>query len=361
MMNENEKVVSEVDPTENVTPPKKHKKIDIVAFVLSLVIALSIWIYVVNTTQTEITRTITLEVDVSGQIYEATGMTIFSNTEGTDYSNYQMTITVKGMKNVLDKYDADDYEVEIRTSDIQGGAVQTVTFDVVMPSDEITLDAAPRLDSIYIDKEAQKTLLAEGEGEAQIIVSYKNANLGKNASIVATPVTKSLVITGPERTVNKIAKAEITADILGISTSKQFTSNDIKFLDASGNPIVTTYVALGTPSVEIDLRIYDEREFDVSFLPNSTVDGGYIYELTIVEGAKIVLKGDTALMPPEGGSFVVEFDKKKMTEVVAGTVKISDIKLAEGLELGEGMNDAEISYAIKKSIMADGEVSGENS
>lgn len=358
-MNENEKLVSEVEMTENATPPKKHKKIDIVALIVSLVIALSIWIYVVNTTQSEITRTVTVEVDVSGQIFEATGMTIFSNTEGTDYSNYQMAITVKGMKNVLDKYDSDDYKVEIRTGDIQGGAVQTVTFDVVMPSADITLDAAPRLDSIYIDKEAQKTLSAETAGE--IIVAYKNANLGENASIVATPITKTLVISGPERTVNKIAKAEITADILGISTSKKFSSNDIKFLDASGNPIVTTYVALDTPSVDIDLKIFDEREFDISFSPNSTVDGGYIYELTIVEGAKIVLKGDTALMPPEGGSFVVEFDKKKMTEVVAGTIKLEDIKLAQGLELGEEMKGAEISYAIKKSIMAENETTGENS
>jgi len=351
-MNENEKTVAaEGDQVETATP-KKKRSMDIVALVLCLVIALSIWIYVENTARTEIKRDITLTVDVAGQIYEATEMTIFSNIEGTDYENYQITITVEGMENVLDKYSNDDYKIKIKTEDIQGGAVQTVTFDVIMPSNEITLDAAPRLDSIYIDKEAQKILTVE---KNEIAVSYKNANVGKQTEIFATPITETLVISGPERTVNKISKAEVTADILGVNTSKKFMSEDVKFLDSAGNPIVTTYITLDKSAVEIDLKICDEREFGISVSPNSVIEGEYMYELTIVDGAKIVLNGDTSLMPPEGGNFVIMFEKDKLTSVTSdvtpGKIKLKDIALADGLELGEGTENVEISYYITRKAI----------
>ena len=100
-MNDNEKVVSEIESADNSASPKKHGRLDIVALIVSLIIALSIWIYVVNTTQSEIERTITVSVDISGQIYEDTGMTIFSKLSQAKKQCLPRQVTLLGTINSL--------------------------------------------------------------------------------------------------------------------------------------------------------------------------------------------------------------------------------------------------------------------
>ena len=74
----------ELSSGENISE-KKYKKIDLVALILCLIVAIAIWVYVMNLNRSVAEKTITLTVDVSGQIEAATdGMTILSDSNTID-------------------------------------------------------------------------------------------------------------------------------------------------------------------------------------------------------------------------------------------------------------------------------------
>ncbi len=361
-MNENNNILPEGEASESGTPQKKYKKIDIVAIILCLFIALSIWIFVMNTSQTEVDRTITLTVDVSSQIYEATGMTIFSNLDGTfegsdmDYSKLRVDLKVSGFKNILDRYEDSDYIINVKTDSIQSGAVQRISFEPVMPSDEISFQSIVTslpVDSLYIDKQATATISGE-----KISATLKSGAVS-GMTVTMTPNIEELTISGPEKTVNTIAQAQIGVDLLGITTSTKLTSEDIRFLDANGTPIVTTYVKLEPESAEVDVRIDAERSFPISFKQIAATDGTFKYALAITgEVTEIVLKGDTALMP--SGNYVIDL-VEDITKITSGTIDLKDLKLPEGLELGDGMDKLSVSYIVTKEAMVTDKTDGENS
>ena len=367
-MNDNEKVVSEIESADNSASPKKHGRLDIVALIVSLIIALSIWIYVVNTTQSEIERTITVSVDISGQIYEDTGMTIFSNTSGTyeggmiDYSNVKVDIKVKGLESVLDKYSAEDYKIKVNTDEIQQGIIQSIVFldwEQIKPAEGIEVEsiaASVPLDLLYIDKQANAEILLDN-------ISVNIKNIPANATnIKATPKLDKITISGPEQTVNSIKGAQIGIDLLGVASSTVLSSEDVKFIDENGTVIKTTYVEMHPEIFDVEVVIEAERSFLIAFKQAFVQDGQFKYTPSI-EGdvTEIVLKGDTALMP--SGNFLIDAPEN-IKSIPSGTIKFKDLKLPEGLSLGAGMEELQVSYIVsvdKTVINESEETTGENS
>lgn len=358
-MDENKNVI--VEAQDEKPAEKKYKRYDVFAFIVCLLVAVSIWIYVMNTTQTEIERTVTLTVDVSDQIYQANGMTIFSNLDDTfegselDYSKLRVDLTVTGMKNVLDKYTAEDYKISVDTSEIQSAAVQRISFLYDMPSAEITfksITTALPVDALYIDKPATTTL-------TKVSASLKSP-AASGTSVRLTPQLTALNISGPEKTVNSITRAEIIVDTSRMMTSGTVTAEDIKIFGADGE-IKSTYIDIEPAAVNVDVMIEAERRFPIAFKQTAAVDNEYKYTLALTgDVTDILLYGDTALMSFD--NFVIDIgDITKLSELT-GSVAVKDLQIPEGLSLGTGMADLSVSYVItKEAVVSDNKTVGENS
>ncbi|MBE6600189.1 MAG: hypothetical protein E7640_03170 [Ruminococcaceae bacterium] len=325
---------------------KKYKKYDIFVLLACLIIALGIWVYVMNTSQDPIEKTITVEVDVSKQISDATGMTIFSNLDDSfegsemDYSKLRVELTVMGTKNVLDKYSAADYQVTVDTSEIKRAAVQRLSFLYSMPSPDITfksITTALPVDLLYIDKPATATL-------TKVSAELKSP-AASGTNITLTPMVPALNISGPEKTINSITGAAIVVDLSGIVTSSIVSSYDIRIYGADGNEIKSSYVNIDPSGVTVDVMLETERRFPITFKQTTAIDEEYTYTAALAgDVSEIVLYGDTALMNFD--NFVI--DLGDITKLTAGSVKVSDLVIPKGLVLGEGMEDLTISYVVKK-------------
>ncbi len=347
-MDQNNNPIIDVQEEQPSGKKEKYKKYDFIVLIICLLIAVSIWVYVMNTSQDVIDREITLTLDVSGEIYAATGMTIFSNLDDSfegsdmDYSKLQVTLKVSGPKNVIDRYTAEDYEIKVDTSEIQGAAVQRLSFLYTMPSPEITfgsIDTFLPTDMLYIDKEATTTL-------TKITAVPKNA-VGSGASITMTPKVEAFNISGPERTINSITSASIVVDLSGMVTSSTISSSNIKIYGAEGE-IKSSYLKISPLYVNVDVVIENSRNFPITFKQTTAVDSEYTYTVALTgDVSEIALYGDTALMTFD--NFAIDLgDITKLSELT-GTVAIKDLPLPKGLSLGEGMAELSISYVITKT------------
>ena len=243
-MNENNLGASFEAENHAHTPEKKYKKWDIFALFVCLLAALCVWIYVMNTTQKEIERTITLTVNVSEQIYEDQGMTIFSTLDDSfegsemDYSKLRVELTVTGMKNVLDKYTANDYRVSVDTDSIRMAEVQRLSFEYITPSADIkvkSINTSLPIDALYIDKPASATL-------TDIEAILKNV-MPTISTVELIPSVSSIRISGPEKAISSITRAVIFVDLTGINSSAVISSSEIK-LYGEHDEIKSAYVKI---------------------------------------------------------------------------------------------------------------------
>ena len=341
----------ELSSGENISE-KKYKKIDLVALILCLIVAIAIWVYVMNLNRSVAEKTITLTVDVSGQIEAATdGMTILSDSNSIDgvsidYSQMTVKVTVSGMQSVLDKYKDSDYSVKVDVSDIGGAGVYSLSLSCVTPSDEIGIKSiTPSLTGyVLIDKPATRTL-------TKITAAYEGSFSTEDV-INIIPELKSLVISGPESRIEAIDRAEVVVLLAGENKSANKTTSTIRFYDINGMEIKSLgYINIDPTVVNVYVQIETVRSFPVVFRNNVVEKDGYRYTANISgDLTSVALYGDTVNM--DSVEIAVDFAEIDITAGESGVLSASMIKLPEGFELRTELEGKTVSYTVTKELIA---------
>lgn len=331
---------------------KKSKRMDLVALILCLIVAISIWVYVMNLNRSVAEKTITLTVDVSGQIEAATdGMTIISDSNtidgvSIDYSQLTVKVTVSGMQSVLDKYKDSDYSVKVDVSDIGSSGVYALALNCVTPSDEIEIKSiTPSLTGyVLIDKPATRTL-------TKITAAYEGS-FSSEDTISVIPELKSLVISGPASKIEAIDRAEVVVLLAGENKSANKTTSTIRFYDINGMEIKSLgYINIDPSVVNVYVQIETERSFPVIFKNNVVEKDGYRYTASISgDLTSVALYGDTVNM--DSVEITVDFSEIDITAKDSGEISADKLKLPENLELRSELEGKTVSYTVTKELIA---------
>ena len=358
-MNEEKNIQINNESSEN-SSEKKYKKIDFVALIICLIVAIGVWIYVMNMNQSVVDKTITITIDANGEIMDAMGMSIFSNTDGTfeageiDYSKLRVQLTVTGLQKVLDKYEDADYSVRVDVSDIEGGAVQRLPLVYSLPSTDISFKSMTTslpIETVYIDKPATAYLTnidAEIEG------------VPPAGEITIKPLIGTIEISGPEKTVRSITRAELAVNLAGYDKSTTVKTNTVRFFGNDGE-IKSSYIKVKTADMQAQVLIVTEKKFSITVKQGTVVADDYKYTVLLTgETVDVMLKGDSALM--EGTEVLLDLgDITALTEM-SGQVALSELKImnngesvADKLAFTQSTEGVFVSYTVtKEPINADG-------
>ena len=350
-MNENENNFdAEVSSGENVSN-KKYKKMDIVALILCLIVAMSIWVYVMNVNRSVVDKTITLSVDIRGQIEDATdGMTIISDNNtidgvSIDYSQMTVKVTVSGMQSELDKYKDSDYSVKVDVSDIGSAGVYALSFTCITPSPSITLTSVtPSLTGyVLIDKPATRTL-------TKITATYDGSFLTDSTITVFPQSNSSLVISGPESRIEAIDRAEVVVTLASGDKSALRTSGNIRFYDANGNEIKSLgYISIEPSMVTVDVKIEAHRVFPITLKNNVIEKDGYRYTVKLLgELTELLLFGDTADMDSVEVTLDLAERMKDIYSGAGGELSAELIAIPDGFVLETEIAGKTLSYYVEK-------------
>jgi len=138
---------------------RTNRKMSLLAFILCIVIAFAIWIYVMNTENSNYTKTFSVPIEVLGEeeLYEHENLSFY------DISNTVTNITVQGTKADIRKYSEKDFHAYVDISGIREKGRSLVGITVESPSANIQVTVKdPASVTVYVEEEMERELAISG-------------------------------------------------------------------------------------------------------------------------------------------------------------------------------------------------------
>lgn len=230
------------DTTPSNTGVKK-KKINIFAFVLCVLTAFMIWIFVMNTQNSTYTKTFAINIEVVNEekLLKNSGLTIFGAPEK------QANITIQGKKIEVQKYSEKDFRAYIDVSSISEKGNYPVSVVVETPTNTVTVMAIdPKTITVYADKLESISIPLE---------AYCQGNEEKY--ILSTDVDL-LKISGPGEYIAKIATAKLRIPSASYDVDEAVLASDIELYDDKGKQLSRLYMTFEPDEIEVKIKEINE-------------------------------------------------------------------------------------------------------
>lgn len=226
---------------------KKRKKWDIGPRIVCLLVALVIWIYMVNINDNEVEESKMLTIEIVGEEVMQT------NSEMAIYGidKKVVNVTVKGSNRDLRKYGAGDYKVTVDVSGLDTPGDHTLQINVIPPekSDITVVSFEPSTVTVHIDNRIEK--------EVPLIVDLDNVSKIEALEYSAVQSASTIKIKGPKSVLEKIDRAVF--EISGIQdSSRQFKDFALCFYDKKNKEIFESeyeYIDYSTKDIIVDLHV----------------------------------------------------------------------------------------------------------
>ena len=246
---------------------KKFLQNDNAVRVLSIIIAVLTWIFVVvvvNPNTEAVVKDIPIRIDLSGTSAERLGLEIVSDEV------LLANVTVTGDRTVIGSLDSEDIEVSaILTGISEPGTYSDIQLQVRKTSVGKSFDieiCSPSTITLKFDRKTTKTLPVSLElNDLTVADGYMIEE------VITSPT--SITVTGPENEVIKVAGCIVHGNINGeINTSTVITS-DIILIDSEGKEINNQHLALSVDSVDITIPVLKRKTLPVEFTYTNVPEG----------------------------------------------------------------------------------------
>ena len=296
-----------------------------VAFLLSLLVSLGMWLYVVNYISPESEATFyNIPVVFEGE----TVLTTERNLMITDISSTTVNMKISGNRSDLNKINSSNIIVKVNLSQVYDPGETHLNYTYSFPGDvsQSALNVENKFPSAItittdtkLTKEVPVKVVYSGSAPEGFISDTENVALDKNF----------VTVTGPSTVVNLIDHARIDLDL---SNQRETISDHFVYTlcDKDGQPVDAEQIV--TDVGEIYLNLIIQRFQEVKLMLNVTYGGGATEVNT-----KIQLAPETIRV--SGSEKVLE----SLTELVVGSVDLStiesDTSLTFPITLPEGVTN----------------------
>ena len=314
--------------------PKKITGKDIIARVVCLFAAFLIWIYVMNVDSTdreEVFRSVGVSLENASVLKNEYDMSVISGTGNV------ADVTIKGKKNIMSRYSAEDIKVYVDLSGISETGRHTLDVRAEIPEGVMLVDITPSTIEVYVDNDTTKTVRVIAKATSYTLDA--SCELGE-----LVPEVSEIIVRGPEKKLEMIDHALVEFD-LGAVGESLISRGVLKLVDATGSVIDDPYLKMSTNTVQVNVPVYTYKdvpltaEYKYGFFNESNAD------ITITP-ATIRLKGDPKALESVNEISVVTVDEKKISGDYHQDVQIF---LPSGITNVSGETSAAISIKHKNT------------
>ena len=232
------------------------KKLDLFPRIVCLIIALGIWIYMVNMNDPNSTETFTLKLDLVG----ATSLVTEDGTPLTvvEMDKTEVTITVKGTNRDLKTFTKGEYRATVDVSGIKKSGELTVPVKITTPANssislvtsgvtEVTVSV-----DLLVEKEIPFTI---GFAEDQLpIEGYEYSILVDVDGIEFDQIAGKIKVSGPKSVIDHITAATYTVKY-GEQSSKYFSVVPTYVTDSAE---VIDFSRVVCPDITVTVKVINE-------------------------------------------------------------------------------------------------------
>lgn len=306
----------------------------ILPMLLSVVVAFSLWAYVITFVSSDREGTFSdIPVSYQGEaLLEDRGLMIVSEAKPT------VTLTLYGNRRELNKLDSSNISIIADLSKIGEAGIHSVRYNVYYPGDipdnTFTVQSQyPGMIKVDVErrvtKEVPVNVTYQGSVQKDYIADKENVELDNS----------HVVITGPASAVDRITQAVVLVNLQDKSESFM-EAYRFTLCDANGSPVDAKMVE--TNIAEVNLTLYIKRVKEVKLVV-TVVDGGGATKATSD------IKIDPEMIKVAGNeTALADIDEINLGTVnLAGLTKDSEISFAinlpEGLENLSGKAKAKVT------------------
>ncbi len=314
--------------------------------ILSIVIAVILWLVVVNFNNPKITNTFTIPVTViNNEVLEDMGKT-YDPVGQTDRAVFY----VKGDRSYMDKLDGSDF---VATADLS----QIV--DIAGNSDEklvpinISVNSAAKRfeDKLTItQKTVNMQIRLEDLATKQAYISYETkGNPAEGFAIGDVTASPNLIkISGPRSIVSRVSKVVTSVDVEGLAEDINVNVEPVLY-DENGAVIQSDRVSLSQSRIEVSVQILGTKQVPVYCTASGTPAEGYRFIELEYAPETIMIKGEPSVLNQIQGIRIPEdaIDLEGATGDVENSIDITPYLDALGVSL---VNSDENKIAVKAMI-----------
>lgn len=265
--------------------------------ILSVILAVVLWVVVLNISDAESTKVFTREVNLINTDIITDNGKVFRVKDGSN----QVRVTVRARQSVLREFNESDV---ILTADMR----KNLKYDSQV---EISVECRNR--DIEVEKDITLSrrnveVSIEDSATEQFQVHVKQDGKENSGLMVGSMVPEQSIIkiTGPVSIVERISYVEAQADVTGI-TATAVRNCELKLYDSAGGEIDNTYLNyIGKNNgIDVTITMLNTKSVPLSFSYTGTPAENYVvkkltYKPEIIEiaGSAAVLSGFTRLEIP---------------------------------------------------------------
>lgn len=269
MSNEN---INQNVQEKSKTPKKRARLLDVIAYVVCLLIALSIWAYVTVTENSE------YEYQFKGVVVNLNGVTALKeNFDLAPISGYgqEITITVKGSRSEILEYTAEDIFAYVDLGKIQSADRYTLDVNVDLPSGIQFVSAEPAKINVFVDETIDKQV------PVKVDLLYSAVD---NITVLSPEIDDAnildgmITVTGPKSVVETIDHALVVKDIGSVSEGVKFSSQ-FTLVDRVGEEITNPYIKTDVTGVAVSVKVMLEKVVPIKAVYTKEAGDLYDYEV----------------------------------------------------------------------------------
>lgn len=274
--------------------------------VISIFIAVLSWFIVINTApdQERLVTVRNVPVNTSTNVLAGLGLNVI---EG---GNPQVSVQVRGRVIDVGNLTPEDIQVTASFADIAGAGTYDLRLTATTSAGTVVA-VSPETISMTFDREVNK--------EVPVVVDINGLSVPDNdyilGSVSASP--SSVIVRGPEKEVNRIARAVVHAELEEPLTRSQVISSELFLIDSEDEVVSSSHVTSDFTAADITIPVKRKVELPlrVSFI---NVPEGFP-----MEELEYTLSNETIVVAAQERSIA------NTTEIIAGVIDFEQLDLTE--------------------------------
>lgn len=263
--------------------------------VLSLIIAICIWGYVIgetNPTDSKIFREIPISL-INEETLQDNGLAVLEVSDST------MNVTLTGTRADMSKVSAKDIVATVDLADAAKGENE-LRVDIRIPDDVELEDKSLNKVTVVVEENRSKKI--------DIKVDYRGTFAEDEEPVTVKMSRKTTVVSGPASQVEKVAYARAVVGAGKVTDEPKAIKCNLIPVNKAGTQVKTVNLSAGSVSVTAELARTKTVPLNVPIVDN----GNELYERSISVPEEVTIKGKSS-------------DLKNIDSVTTQTVNISDI------------------------------------
>lgn len=287
----------------------------IISLLLSVLIALCLWIYVVTVVTPEDTQWV---YNIPVTFTNEDGLFSDRNLTLTEGRNQSVNLKFRGNRQDLQKLSSANVTVTANLSEIEGPGQWQISYDYELPenvsSNDISVeDRSSSTVSITVDKLAVKEIEVRAKFEGDVAEGYMPEPIELEQ--------ESLTISGPQDVVSSVEYAQVILERTNVNKTVS-DSLSYTFIDAEGNPVDAQELHCDVDKVDVMMVVNMVKEVPLTL---QYISGGGATEENVIadiQPSTVTIKGSAEDLDGLNSLSIAKIDLSSIQSTFTATYNI---------------------------------------